>query len=1142
MKILLTMHSKLNFFSLNVGMSSTLAGLPAIIKAENLDIIFLQEVRLSSDQIEHLLRGFKASANIDPSQPSKPGSAIVWRENISVTDVCPIVPCRAQVATLGPYKLLNLYAPSGSDKKHERSVFFGQEIFQILQLDHQAQWIMGGDFNCVLNSIDIEGGIGFEQKKCPALGDLVRVADMVDIFRIQFLRKQEFTFFRASCAPSRLDRFYLSAGLVGEVLGVSHVASLSDHCGIKLRVKMNIEKDVLPTFKRRTYWKLNTAILEENDFLPNFKQFSERILKYRCDFVDIAEWWDKLAKPEIKDFCIGFSVQRTLRRDHTKKLLLSYLKLSLERKDWNEVARVKSDLDLMLRSDAMGFVVRSRYKQNAEEEKASLFHAAKESKNISNNISKLKIGGQVVSDNSLIEEEVVGFFGALFNGHHNTDLINTGQPFVPDNSHMGDFMQGLSSMDNEASEKLHEDILSDEIDDIIKLCENNKAPGLDGLSYEFYKSTWEIIRRTFIMVLQCQLDRLRIVESNTMGATRLSSKVAGVPQVDELRPLTLLNCDYRILSKFMVGRMKPVLPIVIKSGQLCTVGNKNILFGINNILSSISYVKKKKMGACLLGLDFFKAYDRVLVDFLLAIMGRMNFSKQFCNWIKMLHMDAKTMFILQGLSRSIRVSFSIRQGDPLSMLLYIVYIEPLLIYIERKLIGLIIPHIPSSLEAYCDDVNVLTVNDADLIAVDDAVQKFEALSGAILSRDKKCKIVGFGKWKNRVDWPLQYVRTVGEIKVFGIYIMDSYQDMLKRNWSFRFSKFEQSILSWSGRVLETIFQRVEVIKTFALSRIYYLASILPIPQTFVKNIERVMGKFIWSASGKVLRVSLDEMKNPVEKGGCGLVCIKSMSKSLFLVQALRLLKSGDQKSVSHLGYWIGELLGDFLPGVELGDHAEVSVVYYDYLADLVVDAKLSEHVTVENWRFVTNKIIYKIYSDAFQVPKVEVESGLSYKRVWKCLDNPSLTSVSKEILFLLIHNKLPVRERMFRIGLVTDPYCDYCFDNMGAVICDLVHFFCTCQRVSQVWRWLKILVQNLLSTGAVDLPDWDLINLRIPRNINTNEVIWLLGSYLSEVWASIVVRGVSELSQAQFYGFLKFKYKKDQLGARLPLKQIQGLG
>ena len=127
-----------------------------------------------------------------------------------------------------------------------------------------------------------------------------------------------------------------------------------------------------------------------------------------------------------------------------------------------------------------------------------------------------------------------------------------------------------------SSEKLHEDAAFEEIDDIIKQCDNNKAPGLDGLSYEFYKATWELIRVIFVMVLQCQLDRIKIVESNTIGATRLSYKVAGIPQVDELRPLTLLNCDYRIVSKFLVRRMKPVLPLVIKSGQLCTVGKKNI--------------------------------------------------------------------------------------------------------------------------------------------------------------------------------------------------------------------------------------------------------------------------------------------------------------------------------------------------------------------------------------------------------------------------------------------------------------------------------------------------------------------------------------------------------------------------------------
>ena len=74
--------------------------------------------------------------------------------------------------------------------------------------------------------------------------------------------------------------------------------------------------------------------------------------------------------------------------------------------------------------------------------------------------------------------------------------------------------------------------------------------------------------------------------------------------------------------------------------------------------------EKKNVGACLLSLDFFKAYDRVLVDFLLVVMKKMNFSKKFCNRIRMLHAGARTRFILENLTRSIRVRFSIRQGCP----------------------------------------------------------------------------------------------------------------------------------------------------------------------------------------------------------------------------------------------------------------------------------------------------------------------------------------------------------------------------------------------------------------------------------------------------------------------------------------------
>ena len=452
----------------------------------------------------------------------------------------------------------------------------------------------------------------------------------------------------------------------------------------------------------------------------------------------------------------------------------------LDARDWEEITRIKTKIKTMLQEDSMGYIVRSRYDQNTKDEIASLYHASKEYKNRKNDILKLKVGNQTVTDRKVIEREVVNFFGALFNGHHDSSLVDTGSPFVADDSDLNNFLQDLASLAPETSANLEEDVDIEELDFIIKECSNNKSPGLDGLSYEFYKKTWPIIRKTFTMIIQCQLDRQRIVGSNCIGATRLLPKVVGVPKVDELRPITLLNCDYRILTKLLVKRMRPCLPEVIKSGQLCTVGDRKICFGVQNILSSVLYINQRKnIGACLISLDFFKAYDRVLVTFLLKVMKKMGFGPLFCGWIAMLHENAQTKFLLQEITGAIEICFSIRQGDPIAMILYILYIEPLLVFIEKRITGLRIQNIEQKVEAYCDDVNIMTTNVDDLRIVDSAVTSFEQISGAILSRNFKCKVLGLGLWKNKMIWPLDYLHTVKEIKVFGFYIMNSYRSLLK---------------------------------------------------------------------------------------------------------------------------------------------------------------------------------------------------------------------------------------------------------------------------------------------------------------------------------------------------------------------------
>ena len=70
-------------------------------------------------------------------------------------------------------------------------------------------------------------------------------------------------------------------------------------------------------------------------------------------------------------------------------------------------------------------------------------------------------------------------------------------------------------------------------------------------------------------------------------------------------------------------------------------------------------------------------------------------------------------------------------------------------------------------EAYVDDVNVCLQDEEDLVKVDEIFRHFEAMSGAILCRDIKTKVMGLGLWKNKVDWVLPWVKVVTRMKIFG---------------------------------------------------------------------------------------------------------------------------------------------------------------------------------------------------------------------------------------------------------------------------------------------------------------------------------------------------------------------------------------
>ena len=180
-------------------------------------------------------------------------------------------------------------------------------------------------------------------------------------------------------------------------------------------------------------------------------------------------------------------------------------------------------------------------------------------------------------------------------------------------------------------------------------------------------------------------------------------------------------------------------------------------------------------------------------------------------------------------------------------------------------------------------------------------------------------------------------------------------------------------------------------------------------------------------------------------------------------------------------------------------------------------------------------MIYSKSAESLPVPKVEVQANVSFKRVWQLITLPVLPTSSYDIPYLLIHNKLPLLERLFRVGVRNDPYCETC---PGAIICDAEHYFCACTRVKAAWLKLQQSIQNLI--GAC-VPSERLITFRFPKSRFDKEVVWLLGTYMTEVWNLIFHRRKSHIKFEELFGFLKYKYRTDQEGARTQLEKIPGV-
>ena len=152
------------------------------------------------------------------------------------------------------------------------------------------------------------------------------------------------------------------------------------------------------------------------------------------------------------------------------------------------------------------------------------------------------------------------------------------------------------------------------------------------------------------------------------------------------RPISLLNVDYKLLSKTIAERLKRVLQNIVHSDQVGFINGRNIVDNIRTLLDLLEYTKLENLPGILISIDFEKAFDSVSWKFLEIVMReKFKFDDSFIKWITVLYNGACSCILNNGFtSMYFSLQRGVRQGDPLSPYLFILVVEVLACFIRQN--------------------------------------------------------------------------------------------------------------------------------------------------------------------------------------------------------------------------------------------------------------------------------------------------------------------------------------------------------------------------------------------------------------------------------------------------------------------------
>ena len=184
-----------------------------------------------------------------------------------------------------------------------------------------------------------------------------------------------------------------------------------------------------------------------------------------------------------------------------------------------------------------------------------------------------------------------------------------------------------------------------------------------------------------------------------------------------------------------------------------------------------------------------------------------------------------------------------RQGDPLSPLLYILIAEVFAISVrsDPKIKGIPVHSIIQKISQYADDTSLTVVGDESIERLAYHLDLYEKASGAKVNRDK-CEGLWLGSNQNRADKPLGFKWQTDKIKVLGIHIGNA--ALIDNIWDDKIDKFIKTLNLWKMRDL-SLKGKKTVINILAAACLWYSAYVYHIPDWAIKELNDALWTFLW---------------------------------------------------------------------------------------------------------------------------------------------------------------------------------------------------------------------------------------------------------------------------------------------------------